>query len=67
MSITKNLMITLTEAEIEQLEKLSNSLGCSKTRVISQALNLLKSELERANFGEFQGKNASPGGENAIH
>ena len=46
MSEAKNLMITLTESELEQLEKLSNTLGCSKSRVVSQALNMLQSELK---------------------
>ena len=46
MSISKNLMVTLTEAELEQLGMLSNWLGCSKSRVISQALNMMKSELK---------------------
>ena len=45
MSVSKNLMVTLTEAELEQLTMLSNWLGCSKSRVVSQALNMLKNEL----------------------
>jgi len=41
-------MLTLTEAEIEELEKLSNWLGCSKSKVVGQALHLLKNELSTA-------------------
>lgn len=42
MSESKNLMITLTDAEYQQLEELSFTLGFAKSRIISQALNMLK-------------------------
>ncbi len=55
MSAKENIMVTLSEAEMEQLEKMSKTHGASKSRIISQALRMLEIELKRSNFGEFQG------------
>jgi len=64
-------MITLTDAEYEQLERLSFTLGASKSRVISHALKMMENELKQANFGAFQHqteeKTDNSGGENAIY
>lgn len=60
MSTSKNLMVTLTEAELKQLDKISNWLGCSKSRVISQALNMMAIELKvpeiHSVLGNFENK-----------
>lgn len=64
MSVNKNIMLTLTQAEIEQLENLSFTMGCSKSRVVSQALNMLSSELEMLKTKEVSEKT---GGRDAIY
>lgn len=64
MSVNKNIMLTLTEAEIEQLENLSFIMGCSKSRVVSQALNMLSSELKMLKSEETPNQT---GGKDAIH
>jgi hypothetical protein len=51
MSVNKNVMVTLTDGESELLDKLSFFLGCSKSRVISNALKTLESQLKEAGFG----------------
>ena len=56
MSLNHNVMITLTEPELEQLEIMSFTLGCSKSRLIAQALNMMKFELESTKSLPFPDK-----------
>jgi len=46
MNTRHNIMVTLSKAELDNLEKLSNILGCSKSRVISQGLLMLDAEFK---------------------
>jgi len=64
MSTNKNIMLTLTGAEIEQLENLSFIMGCSKSRVVAQALNMLSAELKMLKTEEIPNQT---GGKDAIY
>jgi len=46
MNTKHNVMVTLSLAELDNLKKLSNLLGCSKSRVVSQGLLMLDAELK---------------------
>lgn len=57
MSVNKDLMVTLSEAEFDELEKMSDMLGSSKSRVIAQALNMMRISLKEAGAGVFKAPN----------